>query len=91
MQRGELPGDTAAETATPAPQHFTDPHTTERSEDSVEATAAETATPAPQHLTDPHTTERSEDSVEATAADTASGLGPNTQAPTLRHEMQGEH
>ncbi len=61
-QRGELPGDAAAETDTPAPQH----------------------------LTDPHTTERPEDSVEATAADTANGLGPNSQAPTLRHEIQGE-
>ncbi len=47
--------------------------------------------PPPPHPTDPHTTEHAADSAEAAAADTASGLGPNSQAPTLRHDMHEQH
>ncbi len=46
--------------------------------------------PPPPHPTDPHTTEHASDSAEATAADTANGLGPNSQAPTLRHDMHDQ-
>jgi len=54
------------------------------------ATTAPTATPTPQHPTDPHTTEQPSESAAVAAGDTASGLGPNSQAPTLRHDMQGQ-
>ncbi len=39
---------------------------------------------------DPHTTEQATDSAEAAAADTTTGLGPNSQAPTLRHDMHDQ-
>lgn len=36
---------------------------------------------------DPHTTESADVSTEAAAAKTENGLGENSAAPTLRHEM----
>jgi len=54
-------------------------------------TSTPAVAPTPPHPTDSHTTEHAADSAEVAAADTDSGLGPNSQAPTLRHDMHDQH
>jgi hypothetical protein len=43
--------------------------------------------PAGSQTIDPRTTEHPSESADVAAGDTDSGIGPNSQAPTLRHDM----